>query len=109
MGQLWVTVQKSVVLIKSLRHSAAMNSSWSSFSSDSGPSPEDVERLERFQRAMAGPPDNVVPVAWPFTVMLARSEEAAVAVIGGQVFPNGCTFRVAAFLRSDNLLSLGGI
>jgi hypothetical protein len=56
-------------------------------------------RFERMRRLWAGPPRNVIPVSWPFAALVGRSDQAAVSVSGGQVYPNGIGFRLIAVTR----------
>jgi hypothetical protein len=46
-----------------------------------------------------GPPENELPVAAPFSAVLARTDEVAIGLTGAQVFTNGLTFDVAVRLR----------
>ena len=62
-------------------------------------SADQLARMEQMREMWAGPPPNRVPVAWPFTSVVGRSDDAAVAVVGGQVYPTGLSFRLTAVLR----------
>jgi len=50
-------------------------------------------------RRRAGPPDNEVPCAVPISVLLARSDDVAVAVAGLRVFTTGASFDLAVRFR----------
>ena len=45
-------------------------------------------------------PDNEVPVALPLNVVLARTDDAAVALIGLQVYSTGVAFQLAVRTRA---------
>jgi hypothetical protein len=49
------------------------------------------------------PPDNEIPVAVPLNRMLARTENAAVALTGAQVYTTGLTFTLVARVRRGTL------
>jgi hypothetical protein len=66
---------------------------WSStFSSDGDPDPDLLRRMSA--------PDNEIPVAVPLNVLLARTEDVAVALLGLQVFTTGLSFDLALRSRS---------
>ena len=67
------------------------------WSSVSGEGPDD-----EFYRRMS-PPDNEIPVAVPLNRMLARTEDAAVALIGTQVYTTGLTFTLVVRVRRGTL------
>jgi hypothetical protein len=54
---------------------------------------------EDFFRRM-GPPENEVPVAIPVNVVLARTDDAAIALTGMQVYSTGVAFDVAVRVRT---------
>jgi hypothetical protein len=56
------------------------------------------EELRKWQQR-AGPPDNELPVAAPLSVVLARSDDVALAIAGVQVFSTGVTFDLAVRCR----------
>ena len=62
-------------------------------SADGGERPDDG-----FLRR-TGPPDNEVPVALPSTVLLARTDGAAVALVGLQVYSTGVAVSLAVRVR----------
>jgi hypothetical protein len=76
-----------------------MNTFSSSFGSPREPTPEELAQVERYRAEMAGAPENVVPVAWPFTAVVGRNDAAAVIVVGGEVFGAGIAFRLIAVVR----------
>ncbi len=64
---------------------------------------------DRYRRM--SPPDNEVPVALPQNVLLARTDDVAVALLGLQVSSTGVSFhltvraRAAALRRADRRLT----
>jgi hypothetical protein len=65
---------------------------WSAFSSDGPPDDE-------FWRRMSAP-DNEIPVAVPLNVVLARTDDVAIALLGLQVYTTGLEFDLACRVRS---------
>jgi hypothetical protein len=66
---------------------------WSSrFSSHDDPDPELIRRMSA--------PENEIPVAVPLNVVVARTDEVAVALLGLQVFTTGLSFDLALRKRS---------
>jgi hypothetical protein len=63
------------------------------------PPPEPPEDLYR-QPVWAGPPDNVIGAAAPLRVVLARTDEVAVAITGATAYPTGATLALAVRLRT---------
>ncbi|MGY1734260.1 hypothetical protein ACI798_22375 [Geodermatophilus sp. SYSU D01045] len=63
-----------------------------------GDAPDDDAPDEEFLRRM-GPPDNEVPVALPVNVLLARTGDAAVALVGLQVYSTGVSTTLAVRVR----------
>ena len=61
------------------------------FSEDDGPD-------EHFYRRMSAP-ENEIPVALPQNLLLARSDDAAVALVGLQVYTTGVSFTLAIRVR----------
>lgn len=47
----------------------------------------------------ASPPDNDVPVAVPFNVRIARTDDVALALTGSSVYSTGISFRLRAWSR----------
>jgi hypothetical protein len=66
---------------------------WSALVSDGEPDEETWRRM--------GPPDNEIPVAVPLNVVLARTDDAAVALLGLQVHTTGLSFDVSVRVRSS--------
>jgi hypothetical protein len=56
------------------------------------------EQMQAFHRRM-GPPDNEVPGAIPFSAVIGRTDELAVAFTTAQVFTTGIEFKIAIRLR----------
>jgi hypothetical protein len=56
------------------------------------------EQLEAWRRRMSRP-DNEVPVAVPVSLLLARTDELAVSVVGMHAYSNGVTFELVVRLR----------
>ncbi len=59
--------------------------------SDGGPDPESVRRMNA--------PENELPVALPQNVVLVRTPDLAVAVVGLQVYTTGVAFQLVARMR----------
>lgn len=64
---------------------------WSSVWGDEGPDEELQRRLQ--------PPENEVPVSLPDRLLLARTDDVAVALLGLRVFTTGVSFELAVRLR----------
>lgn len=62
------------------------------------PPPEPPEDAYR-QPPWAGPPDNVVGAGVPLRLVLARTADLAVAIVGATAFPTGVLFDLAIRLR----------
>lgn len=62
------------------------------------PAPEPREEKRR-QPAWAGPPDNVLGAPVPLRVVLAKTEDAAVAISGARAYPRGAVFELVIRLR----------
>ena len=69
------------------------------FASDDGPD-------EEFHRRMSAP-ENEIPVALPQNLLLARTEDAAVALVGLQVYTTGVSFTLVIRLRPGSQLVAG--
>jgi len=54
-----------------------------------GPPPEPPEHAYR-QPPWLGPPDNVLGVGVPLDLLLARTDDVAVAITGATAFPTAC-------------------
>lgn len=66
---------------------------WSStFSASDGPDEEFIRRMSA--------PDNEIPVAVPLNVVLARTDDIALALLGLQVYTTGLSFDLALRARS---------
>jgi hypothetical protein len=66
---------------------------WSALSPDGELDPDDHRRLQV--------PENEFPVALPFGLILGRTDQFAVALIGVQAYTTGVTFRLAARARQS--------
>jgi hypothetical protein len=62
------------------------------------PPPEPPPEAFR-QPPWMGPPDNVVGAGVPLRLVLARTEDVAVAIVGATAFPTGVLFDLAVRLR----------
>jgi hypothetical protein len=66
---------------------------WTAFgASEDGPDDEFFRRMSA--------PENEIPVAVPLNTVLGRNEDAAVALVGVQVYTTGVSFELAVRLRS---------
>lgn len=65
------------------------------------PPPPPPERPHHRQPEWIGPPENVLPGAFPLSLLLARTDDAAVAVYGGLAYPNGFAFTLSIRVRDD--------
>lgn len=66
---------------------------WHTFGSSGEPDDEMWRRTS--------PPDNEIPIAVPLDVVLARTDEAAIALLGLQVHTTGLSFDLAVRVRSS--------
>ena len=64
----------------------------------------DGEDPEEFHRRMSAP-ENEIPVALAVNVLLARSEDAAVALVGPQVYTTGVSFTLIVRARPSSELA----
>ena len=64
------------------------------------PPPEPPQPVEMPE--WLGPPDNVIPGAFPLELVLARTEDVAVFVEHGRAFPNGWQFTFGLLLREHD-------
>jgi hypothetical protein len=65
---------------------------WTATSTDGAPDPEEFRRFE--------PPDNELPVAVPLNVVLARTDDVALALVGATVYSTGVAFDMVVRARS---------
>jgi len=63
------------------------------------PTPEQLAWQEQMRQLFAGPPPNLVPVAWPFASVVGRNDTAAIFVTGAQLYPTGMMVRLGAVVR----------
>jgi hypothetical protein len=64
------------------------------------PPPPPLPPREHFQPEWIGPPENVLGVALPIRLLLARTESAAVLVQHVTVYPKGMHFELSIYRRS---------
>jgi hypothetical protein len=64
------------------------------------PPPEPPGREDR-RPIWAGPPNNVLPGIVPVQLVIARTQDTAVAVIGIRAYPNGLAFTLSVRLRHE--------
>ena len=64
--------------------------------------PPPPEPVEHRQPEWIGPPENVLPGVFPLSLVLARTDEVALAVSGGLAYPNGFGFTLTILLREQN-------
>lgn len=62
--------------------------------------PPTAEQLDAWRRRWA-PPENEVPVPVPVSAVLGRTEDVAVALVGGAAYTTGLRFQVAVRLRAE--------
>ena len=53
------------------------------------------KQTARFRRrqGLSRPPVNMLPATWPVAVLLSRTDEVAISVLGAHVYPSGMTLR----------------
>lgn len=66
------------------------------------PPPPPPEPPQQRQPEWIGPPENILPGAFPLSLVLARTGDVALAVSNGSAYPNGFTFSLAIRLREPN-------
>jgi hypothetical protein len=64
------------------------------------PPPPQPEPQQQRQPEWIGPPENVLPAAFPLALELARTENIAIAAQGGVAYPNGFAFRLVLLRRT---------
>lgn len=64
---------------------------WSAYAPDGEPDPDVLRRMSE--------PENEVPVAVPLNTVLARTDDAAIALTGLQVYSTGVSFQLAVRVR----------
>jgi hypothetical protein len=70
---------------------------WTASTGDDGPDEDFLRRID--------PPENEVPVALPVNVVLARTEDVAVALLGLQVYTTGVSFTLVVRARPSSELA----
>jgi hypothetical protein len=75
---------------------------WTAVGADDGDGPD-----EDFLRRV-NPPENEVPVALPINVLLARTDDVAVALVGLQVYTTGVSFTLVVRARPSSELARAG-
>jgi hypothetical protein len=62
--------------------------------------PPPPEPEQHRQPEWIGPPENVLPAAFPLALQLARTDTVAITAQGGLAYPNGFAFRVVLLRRT---------
>ena len=70
---------------------------WTALSGDDGPDEDLLRRMN--------PPENEIPVALPANVLLSRTEDVAVALVGLQVYTTGVAFTLIVRARPSSELT----